>query len=175
MPGVERVWPNVAYRPLLDRSPGLIGAPQMWSVPSFSTAGNGIKIGIIDDGVDQAHPFFNPAGYTMPPGFPKGNTAYTSAKVIAARAFPAPETSWQYAKLPFDPKESEHATHVAGIAAGDYSPNAIAGRGPLSGVARTRTSATTRSSRIRRRTLASTATHPRSPPGSRRRSRMAWT
>ena len=135
MPGVERVWPNVAYRPLLDRSPGLIGAPQMWSMPSFSTAGNGIKIGIIDDGVDQAHPFFNPAGYTMPPGFPKGNTAYTSAKVIAARAFPAPETSWQYAKLPFDPKESEHATHVAGIAAGDYSPNAIAGRGPLSGVA----------------------------------------
>jgi subtilisin family serine protease len=134
-PGVERVWPNVTYRPLLDRSPGLIGAPQMWGMPSFSTAGNGIKIGIIDDGVDQAHPFFNPAGYTMPPGFPKGNTAYTTAKVIAARAFPAPETAWPYAKLPFDPKESEHATHVAGIAAGDYTPNAIAGRGPLSGVA----------------------------------------
>jgi subtilisin family serine protease len=134
-PGVGRVWPNVTYRPLLDRSPGLIGAPQMWGMPSFSTAGNGIKIGIIDDGVDQAHPFFNPAGYTMPPGFPKGNTAYTTAKVIAARAFPAPETNWPYAKLPFDPKESEHATHVAGIAAGNYSPNAIAGRGPLSGVA----------------------------------------
>jgi subtilisin family serine protease len=134
-PGVERVWPNVTYRPLLDRSPGLIGAPQMWGMPSFSTAGNGIKVAIIDDGVDQTHPFFNPAGYTMPPGFPKGNAAYTTAKVIAARAFPAPGTSWRYAKLPFDPKESEHATHVAGIAAGDYSPNAIAGRGPLSGVA----------------------------------------
>ena len=25
MPGVDRVWPNVTYRPLLDRSPGLIG------------------------------------------------------------------------------------------------------------------------------------------------------
>jgi subtilisin family serine protease len=135
MQGVERVWPNVAYRPLLDRSPGLIGAPQMWGLPSFSTAGNGIKIGIVDDGVDQAHPFFNPTGYTMPAGFPKGNTAYTTPKVIVARAFPAPETTWRYAKLPFDPKESEHATHVAGIAAGDYTPNAIAGRGPLSGVA----------------------------------------
>jgi subtilisin family serine protease len=134
-PGVEQVWPNVTYRPLLDRSPGLIGAPQMWGMPSFSTAGNGIKIGIVDDGVDQAHPFFNPSGYTMPPGFPKGNTAYTTAKVIAARAFPAPETKWPYAKVPFDPKQSEHATHVAGIAAGNYSPNAIAGRGPLSGVA----------------------------------------
>ena len=133
-PGIARVWPNVSYRPLLDRSPGLIGAPLMWS-PDFSTAGNGIKIGIIDDGVDQSHPFFNPAGYTMPPGFPKGDTAYTTAKVIVARAFPSPDTSWKYAKLPFDPQESDHATHVAGIAAGDYTPNAIAGRGPLSGVA----------------------------------------
>jgi subtilisin family serine protease len=132
--GVAKVWPNVAYRPLLDRSPGLIGAPQMWS-PDFSTAGNGVKIGIIDDGVDQAHPFFNPAGYTMPPGYPKGNSSFTTAKVIVARAFPAPETTWKYAKLPFDPSESEHATHVAGIAAGNFSPGAIAGRGPLSGVA----------------------------------------
>jgi hypothetical protein len=71
----------------------------------------------------------------MPPGFPKGDTAYTTAKVIVARSFPSPDTSWKYAKLPFDPQESDHATHVAGIAAGDYSPNAIAGRGPLSGVA----------------------------------------
>jgi subtilisin family serine protease len=135
MPGVAKVWPNVVYRPLLDRSPQLIGADQMWGAPSFSTAGNGIKIGIIDDGVDQAHPFFNPSGYTMPPGFPKGNTSFTTAKVIVARAFPAPETAWKYAKLPFDPQESEHATHVAGIAAGNFTPGAIAGRGPLSGVA----------------------------------------
>ena len=134
-PGVAEVWPNVVYRPLLDRSPQLIGADQMWGAPSFSTAGNGIKIGIIDDGVDQAHPFFNPSGYTMPPGFPKGNTAFTTAKVIVARSFPAPETTWKYAKLPFDPAESEHATHVAGIAAGNFRPGAIQGRGPLSGVA----------------------------------------
>src|SRR6185503_1911984 len=43
--------------------------------------------------------------------------------------------TWKYAKVPFDPEQSEHATHVAGIAAGDYSPGAIAARGPLSGVA----------------------------------------
>ncbi|HZP30651.1 MAG TPA: S8 family serine peptidase, partial [Acidimicrobiia bacterium] len=133
-PGVARVWPNVAYRPLLDRSPGLIGAPQLWG-PDFSTAGNGIKIGIVDDGVDQAHPFFNPAGYAMPPGFPKGNVAFTSPKVIVARAFPSPDTTWKYAKVPFDPEESDHATHVAGIAAGNPATPAIAGRGPLSGVA----------------------------------------
>ena len=134
-PGVARVWPNVTYRPLLDRSPHLIGADLMWGAPSFSTAGNGIKIGIIDDGVDQAHPFFDPAAYTMPPGFPKGNTAFTTAKVIVARAFSPPTNTWKYAKTPFDPVESDHATHVAGIAAGEYSPGAIANRGPLSGIA----------------------------------------
>ena len=133
-PGVAKVWPNVAYRPLLDRSPQLIGAPQMWG-SDFSTAGNGVKIGIVDDGVDQAHPFFNPAGYTMPPGFPKGNVQFTTPKVIAARAFSPPTNTWKYAKTPFDPEQSEHATHVAGIAAGNYSPGAIPGRGPLSGVA----------------------------------------
>ncbi len=135
IPGVAEVWPSVAYRPLLDRSPHLIGADQLWDAPAFTTAGNGVKIGIIDDGVDQAHPFFNPAGYTMPPGFPKGDTAFTTAKVIVARAFSPPTNTWKYARTPFDPVDSDHATHVAGIAAGDFSPGALAGRGPLSGVA----------------------------------------
>jgi subtilisin family serine protease len=135
IPGVAEVWPNVTYRSLLDRSPELIGADQLWDAPRFDTAGNGIKIGIIDDGLDQAHPFFNATGYTMPPGFPKGNTSYTTSKVIVARAFAPPSNNWRYARVPYDPQFSEHATHVAGIAAGEYSPGAIANRGPLSGVA----------------------------------------
>ena len=118
IPGVAEVYPSVTYHSLLDRSPELIGAPAMWG-PTLATAGQGLKIGIIDEGVDQTHPFFNPAGYTMPAGYPKGNTAYTTAKVIVARAFPPPTTTWKYAGLPFDPVNSEHATHVAGIAAGN--------------------------------------------------------
>src|SRR5581483_842466 len=76
-----------------------------------------------------------PSLFSMPPGFPKGVTAFTTAKVIAARAFPAPDTTWKYASRPFDPKLSDHATHVAGIAAGDRLVNVLPGRGPLSGVA----------------------------------------
>ena len=135
VPGVAEVWPSLTYRPLLDKSPELIGADKLWDAPSFDTAGNGIKIGIIDDGVDEKHPFFDASGYTMPPGFPKGNTSYTNSKVIVARAFAPPTNNWRYARVPFDPTYSDHATHVAGIAAGDYSPGAVAGRGPLSGVA----------------------------------------
>jgi len=133
MPGVARVYRSVEYHSLLDQSVPLINAPKLWG-PTFATAGQGIKIGIIDDGVDQAHRFFSPAGFTMPAGFPKGNTGFTTAKVIVARAFAPPGATWKYASRPFDPLQSEHATHVAGIAAGDYAATQRSGR-PVSGVA----------------------------------------
>jgi len=134
--GVARVWPTARYHLKLDRTPQLIGAPTIWG-PTFATAGQGMKIGVIDEGVDQTHPFLSPAGFTMPAGFPKGNTAFTTAKVIAARAFPPPSPSWRYANLPFDPEFSEHGTHVAGIAAGDRATRATGypGTPTLSGIA----------------------------------------
>jgi subtilisin family serine protease len=116
--GVARVWPSVTYHLLLDRTPQLIGAPTVWG-PTLATAGQGVKIGIIDDGIDQTHPFFSPAGYSYPPGFPKGQTAYTTPKVIVARAFPPPHANHKNAGLPFDPGQSDHGIHVAGIAAGN--------------------------------------------------------
>jgi subtilisin family serine protease len=143
IPGAT-VWPTVTYHPLgtststateLNRSPMLIGAPTLWGL-NLATAGQGVKIGIIDEGIDQKHPYFDPAGYAYPAGFPKGNTAYTTPKVIAARAFPSPSTHWKYAARPFDPKYSFHATHVAGIAAGDHDTPAKAQRsGVVTGIA----------------------------------------
>jgi subtilisin family serine protease len=123
VPGVARVWPTATFTPSLDRTPQLIGAPAVWG-PTLATAGQGMKIGIIDEGVDQSHPFLDPTGFTMPAGFPKGNTTFTTAKVIVARAFAPAKPTWKYANLPFDPENSEHATHVAGIAAGDYGTRA---------------------------------------------------
>jgi len=136
VPGIARVWYGGRYHTSLDRSVPLIGAPALWGTPPV-TAGHGQKIAVIDEGVDQTHPFFNPAGLTMPVGFPKGNRAFTSAKVIAARAFPPPSPRWRNAALPFDPIYSEHGTHVAGIAAGDRGTRATGfARAPLlSGVA----------------------------------------
>ena len=136
LPGIGRVYASTRYRSSLFRSPAVIGAPQLWG-PALATAGEGIKIGIIDDGLDRTHPFFSPAGIKMPPGYPKGNRAYTTAKVIVARSFPPPGATWRYAKLPFDPAQSEHATHVAGIAAGDNGTTAPGPSGPVkvSGIA----------------------------------------
>ncbi len=145
LPGAT-VWPTVTYHALpdtpasgsattADPGPDLIGATALWG-KNLASAGQGIKIGLVDDGIDQAHPYFNPSGFSYPAGFPKGNTAFTTPKVIVARAFPSPSTHWKYAARPFDPLFSFHATHVAGIAAGDHgTPTAAGGGSPISGVA----------------------------------------
>jgi subtilisin family serine protease len=124
VPGVEKVWPNVRYHALRDAGgPEQIHADQLWG-HAFETAGNQMRIGIIDDGLDATNPYFDPRGFQYPEGFPKGLTQFATPKVIVQRTFtPASPTS-KYAKVPFDPTESFHATHVAGIAAGVHGANA---------------------------------------------------
>jgi minor extracellular serine protease Vpr len=117
--GISKVWPSATYRASLDRTPQLIGAPVLWG-PTRATAGQGVKIGIIDEGVDQTHPFLSPTGFTMPAGYPKGDAAFATAKVIVARAFAPPSPILKFASLPFDPEISDHGSHVAGFAAGVY-------------------------------------------------------
>ncbi len=132
LPGVRSVDAGISY-PVAETT--LAGAARMrtWQA-GLPNRGAGLKIGIIDDGVDQTHPYFAPAGYTMPAGFPKGQVAFTTAKVIVARAFPPPGAAWKYASRPFDPVESGHATHVAGIAAGNAGTTTANGT-KVSGVA----------------------------------------
>jgi subtilisin family serine protease len=118
LPGVSEVLPTASYEEQLDQTPPQIGAPGIWGA-GLDTAGQGVKIGIIDSGVDPEHPFFAPSGYSMPPGFPKGQRQFTTAKVIVARSFPPSGSSNPSARLAFDEDESPHGTHVAGIAAGN--------------------------------------------------------
>jgi subtilisin family serine protease len=133
LPGVTDVLPSATYGPQLDASPQQIGAQALWG-PQLETAGAGIKIGIIDTGIDARHPFFDPAQYRMPPGFPKGQTRFTSAKVIVARAFVPPASRVPGARAAFDGGASSHGTHVAGIAAGNHRTRADGGR-VVSGIA----------------------------------------
>ena len=127
-----KIYPSTTFRGELDRSVAMIGATSFWLAPGVD-AGAGMKIAILDDGLDQSHPFFSPAAFAMPAGFPKGQTAYTTSKVIVARAFPPPGLTWRNRNLPFDPVHSSHATHVSGIAAGNAGT--LAGSVRISGVA----------------------------------------
>ena len=132
LPGVRDVLPAGSYAPQLTSSPQQIGAPALWG-QALDTAGQGVKIGIIDSGVDPAHPFFAPAGYTMPAGFPKGQQRFTTAKIIVARAFVPRGATAASSRVAYSDDDSSHGTHVAGIAAGNAETNAGGRR--VSGVA----------------------------------------
>src|SRR5207248_2782952 len=80
--------------------------------------GTGMKIAIVDDGIDQSNPFFDPKGFTYPAGFPRGGRKWTTPKVIVARVFPGPNAGAP-GHLALDPDSSFHGTHVAVIAAGN--------------------------------------------------------
>ena len=138
LPGVAAVYPVATYHATADTVPALVGAVPLWGAER-STAGQGIKIGIIDDGIDASAPFLAPAGLRAPAGFPRGQRRFTTGRVIVARSFaggdaPGPD------HLAFDPRVSEHGTHVSGIVAGAYGTVARPGLGlptvhGLSGVA----------------------------------------
>jgi minor extracellular serine protease Vpr len=133
-PMVERAEYNAVYYPNLSQSYQIINATGAWNAAGGrSVAGAGIKIGDIDSGIDETHPFFDPAGFSYPPGFPKCDAAdsnshhqdqdckYVSPKVIVAKVF--------YNKADQQGLDAQavegHGTHTAGIAAGVTGKTAV--------------------------------------------------
>jgi subtilisin family serine protease len=89
--GVQRVLPERTYQLSLDHALPLHKVPQAWSLGGAYPQGAGIKIGMIDTGIQITHPGFNDTGFQSPPGFPLVNaasdTAFTNQKVIVARSY----------------------------------------------------------------------------------------
>jgi subtilisin family serine protease len=121
---IAGVYPSVPYTLALDHSPSVIGADVLQQ--QRGADGTGMKIAVVDDGIDQSNPFFDPRGFSYPNGFPKGATKSTTQKVIVARVFPGPNAGAP-GRLAVDPDSSFHGTHVAGIAAGVAGTTAPAG------------------------------------------------
>jgi minor extracellular serine protease Vpr len=109
---VNRVYPSYTYRLNLNRGPAVIGATAFSGLTG--ARGEGVKVAVVDDGVDHEHPFLAPAGFSYPPGFPKGSSGSTTPKVIVSRGFAGPGAN----STPLDRDRSFHGTHVAGIIAG---------------------------------------------------------
>jgi len=91
LPGVRRVAYAPPIRLHLDRALDLANARAAWNrVGGVSNAGAGVKIGIIDTGIDHQHPAFQDDSLTPPPGYPKcppADCAYTNNKIIVARSY----------------------------------------------------------------------------------------
>jgi minor extracellular serine protease Vpr len=109
---IDRVYPSYAYQLDLNRGPSVLGAPAFSALTG--ARGDGVKVAVVDDGVDQEHPFLDPTGFSYPPGFPKGSSGATTPKVIAARGFAGPGAN----SAPLDRDRSFHGTFVAGVIAG---------------------------------------------------------
>jgi minor extracellular serine protease Vpr len=118
LPGVARVWPVFEVHPELDRAAALLGVTKAWeAMGGPENAGKGMKIGIIDSGIDLEHPGFRGESMQAPEGYPKVSSESfrekTNGKVIAHRSYDA--------MLGFEDSvedRSGHGTGVAMVAAG---------------------------------------------------------
>jgi minor extracellular serine protease Vpr len=91
MPGVKYVQRLRKYKRLDQPAADLSRVQAAWNViGGGDNAGAGVKIGIIDSGIDHTHPALQDTSLSMPSGYPRCTGAacnFTSTKVIAARSF----------------------------------------------------------------------------------------
>jgi uncharacterized protein (TIGR03437 family) len=91
LPGVQSVVPVRLLHRHLDKAIQLENVPAAWSeLGGSADAGAGVKIAILDSGIDQTHPAFQDSSLALPPGFPKcqgSDCAFTNRKVIVARSY----------------------------------------------------------------------------------------
>ena len=102
------------YRPIDANDPdlNLISAIQAWAqAGGAANAGRGVKVAIVDTGIEISHPCFSDAGYPTQPQL--GDHTFTNNKVIAAKVFNNKTPSRHYTAAPIQ----EHGTHVAGTVA----------------------------------------------------------
>ena len=141
LPGVARVVEMQAYRRRMVRAPDLVRAQEAWrSLGGEANAGAGVKLAIIDTGIDQEHPAFLDPSLPMPAGYPRcraGDCAFTNSKVIAARSYvdllvlgDQPEFSRPDDLSPRD--RVGHGTAMAMVAAGVRHNSPL---GPMAGIA----------------------------------------
>ncbi len=90
-PGVKRVRPERTFHMVLDRAVQLHRVTQAWEQVGVDHAGAGMKIAIIDSGIDPSHAAFLNSGLSAPDGFPRTNYTFdsgnTSGKIIVARSY----------------------------------------------------------------------------------------
>jgi minor extracellular serine protease Vpr len=117
---LQAIFRSVAHD---DPDLSLIHANEAWAaVGGEANAGAGVKVAVIDSGIDATHPCFDDTGY--PAQTQLGDTSLTNNKVIVAKVFQN-----KLNKNGFDASAVDsHGTHVAGtIACNAHTPAVING------------------------------------------------
>ncbi|MCZ6582847.1 MAG: S8 family serine peptidase, partial [Thaumarchaeota archaeon] len=125
-PMVVSIFEDIVHRPILAQSVLLIGADDAWASGS---SGLGQTIAIIDTGVDNGHPAFvgkivSEACYTStrpdnPLTIPIDNSIHVCLDGEDANTTNDPQETGTNTGIPCTASDCFHATHVAGIAAGN--------------------------------------------------------
>jgi subtilisin family serine protease len=111
-PQVKRAEYEGLYRPnFSDPDLAIIKAKEAWAAGGTNGKGDGVKIAIVDTGIDITHPCFADTGYS--PQTQLGDHHFTNNKVIVAKVFNNKTPSQKYTPEALQ----EHGTHVAGTAA----------------------------------------------------------
>jgi subtilisin family serine protease len=131
LPGVVGAQPERLFERHLETSTPFLGAPAAWRSRPTGLTGAGLKIGIIDSGIDYQHAMFGGSGKVAdftnndPTRIEPGS--FPTAKVLGGTDFvgdgyDAGGSDGSPAAVPdpdpLDHSENGHGTHVAGIAAG---------------------------------------------------------
>jgi subtilisin family serine protease len=133
LPGVKKVHRVRTFKMSLDKAASIHGLEAAWRQVPRENAGAGVKIGIIDSGIELTHPGFRDNGYSMPEGYPRfsaGHEAFTNAKVIVARSYANLWARRDSNNTPLD--RIGHGTAVAMAAAGIVHESPM---GSISGMA----------------------------------------
>ncbi|HLJ15672.1 MAG TPA: S8 family serine peptidase [Bryobacteraceae bacterium] len=130
IPGVKRVWTVHVRHALLDHALPLSHIPDAWAqLPGgMNTAGAGIKIAILDSGIDITNPGLQDPALTPPPGFPivdTADTSYVNNKVIVARNYTSLNVQAGGIAEPTVQDHLGHGTAVAMAAAGVSAPYSV--------------------------------------------------
>lgn len=131
LPNVAAVYPEMRHRMFLDRAVNVHKIRDAWQAITAGRdgAGAGIKVGIIDSGIDINHPAFQ--GFSTPPpaGYPIVSTQAerpnTNNKVIVARDYTLSGSS----------DTLGHGTGIAMVVAGLLYDPGVPGYAPFTGVA----------------------------------------
>ena len=110
------------YPTVADPDLAIIKAVEAWGAGGAAGAGAGVKVAIVDSGIDVGHPCFNDTGYA--PATKLGDASFTNNKVIAARVFNNKTPSRRYTPEAID----SHGTHVSGTVACNFeTPTVVDG------------------------------------------------
>ncbi|KAF0891266.1 hypothetical protein E2562_009443 [Oryza meyeriana var. granulata] len=126
-------YPEKTYQLLTTHTPqllGLMGGARRGGVWNTSNMGEGVIIGILDDGIYAGHPSFDGKDMKPPPAKWSGrcdfNKTVCNNKLIGARSFfESAKWKWKGLRDPVLPiNEGQHGTHTSSTAAGSFVPGA---------------------------------------------------